>query len=116
MYSCSYCSPAEKPQKGCKRPKRRAIHPFGCTCDSDNRCDICKGKGRFLLKRCPEAYTRDAGIRPIMPYFFAWRNNSVFPDAGARIDQPTLLLEAFGILQGACCKREREIAEERNRK
>jgi hypothetical protein len=51
-----------------------------------------------------------------LPYFFTWRNGGEFPDGGARLYQPVMLVQAFNLCSHVANKIEIEAAEKRNKK
>jgi hypothetical protein len=66
-----------------------------------------------MLHRCPAWALRDVSIQSLLPYFFHWRATEFtqFPDGCGRIMQPSMLLEAFSIMNTVAQEREKAEME-----
>jgi hypothetical protein len=106
-----------KKNRGCKRPKRKPIITIECICGGNSRCDICKGGNQIELKECP-ARLRDASVNRFLPFFWHWKATgyTAFPDGLGRYDQPSKMLDAFGLCASLSNKEEAKEAEKARKK
>jgi len=119
IYNCWMCDSDQKKEYGCTRNKRKPTVRINCTCGGLNeKCEICKGKGVFQVKRCPASTIKKPDINALLPFFFFWRETKRYPDDGAMIKQPRKLVEAFELMSYVSNKREKEITDKelKNRK
>lgn len=110
LYNCYLCSTEERKQNGCIRPRKQVVKEIRCLCEGLNkRCQICKGKGIFEVKRCPASILNEPSINLLLPFFFFYRETKRFPDDRAILEQPVKLLEAFNLMGAVGTKRETEL-------
>jgi hypothetical protein len=111
IYSCNACTAEDKKDNGCRRNRRLAIVKAKCVCEGQfQKCEICKGKGSFPIKRCPRKLITK-NIAGLLPFFHWYRNTDQFPDNGSMLAQPDKLLKAFDLMSTIATRREIAIAE-----
>lgn len=116
IFNCEYCSKEVKKKRGCKRAiKSGAVLDVDCSCGENKKCDVCKGRGRFVLKDCPIRFTQDKDTSRFLPFFWHFRatNYTMYPDGEGRFEQPILLLEALQLCIYLVNKREEAEAKKR---
>jgi hypothetical protein len=113
-FNCKQCDKEKKKLLGCKRPKKKQFQYFGnqykCICDSDPKCEICKGKNLIQLKQCPMVMLQNKNIGRLLPFFFHFKGteHTQYPDGRGRIFQPVILLEALNICGVVAARKDKE--------
>lgn len=112
IYVCSNCSKEMQKNRGCKRPKRKAILEIECICGGVKSCEICNGMNKIALKECP-AKMKNSSVNRFMPFFWHWKATGYmnFPDGTGRYDQCTKLLDAFALCASLSARQEAREAE-----
>ena len=108
LLRCDECTDEEKAQRGCEAEVDDVgIRPT-CVCKAQKGCDTCGGSGTMTLRRCPRKLAGTASVRLLLPLFYLWRgtDGAVWPDGQPAYDQPTMLMETFGILSSVTNERE----------
>ena len=116
IFICNNCSKEEKKRRGCKRSiKSGKVLEIDCLCGGNKHCDLCKGRGRFVLKDCPIRVSSDRDTNRFLPFFWHFKatNYMMYPDGLGRLEQPYKLLEAINICSAMVNKREYEEQKKR---
>jgi hypothetical protein len=81
-----------------------------CICNGLQSCDLCGGEGKFDVLECPKKQEANYYIESLFTPFFIWRTNgrNAYPDGGAYIMQPSILIDAFLILDSVFTRKEQE--------
>jgi len=128
LYDCDDCTKDAAKKRGCNRAVKELQIRVDCTCGGIPGCDICARPlnkktrkkvswGYFFLNRCPAKYSREKFIDRFLPYFWHWKgtDNMQYPDNQGRIEQPSIMLEAFSICAYVAMKREQAEIENMNK-
>jgi hypothetical protein len=119
LYVCAECTKDEKKSRGCKRNRRKPTGKIKCVCGRSKACNVCRGSGEILLKKCIRALSKTITSSSTLPYFFHWKATGfmAYPDGRGRMYQPAKLLEAFSVCHSVAARcEEEEMARAMNRK
>jgi hypothetical protein len=113
LYFCDTCKEnGWKKNRGCKINKKNGFSiSLPCFCGGYKKCEICKGKQQFIIKRCPYSYASEFKSYDIIKYYFHYRKTNQYPDGQPMILQPLFLLNAFNIMSFISNKKEFELSK-----
>lgn len=102
-FDCEFCDKELKKQRGCKRNSRvKFVEQFECSCNKNEKCTICGGKGLIKLTSCPRKIFDNFGISRTLSFFNFYQNCEYrqFPNGKSLLKQPIKMLSAFNFLTG----------------
>lgn len=105
LYDCRYCNDTDKEFRGCDSKSKQPIR-IDCYCGGNLECDVCKGKGRFHVYKCPKSISVEFKDGYLFRYFYHYRKTDCYPDGGCMLDQPMILIDVFNIMDAIIYNKE----------